>query len=287
VSAGGPAAAEGDRTPHAQSAPPLPHPAASVPAVPGATECAPRVEGTVDDLSRFLVSSQTRIAQILSSLLDHAELVTAYFNRGRDFLLTAVVHVDPIRKTVVIDRGKNEALNQKLLASERVVLVSVHEKVKVQFSVKAISAVQFDGRPAFEFPLPTELLKLQRREFFRVRTSGAEPVRCRLPVEGKERLEAPVLDISIGGLALYGRLPRASGEIGTRFPGVGLQVGDDGWITVEMELRNCNDIRLRNGVDTCRLGFRFIDLPETAQQMIQRYILRVERDRNTRDAELS
>lgn len=239
-----------------------------------------------DDLSRFLIRSPTQIGQILRAVSDHAELVTAYFNRGREFLLTAVIDVDVPGKTVMIDPATDADLNDKLLASERIVLVSAHDKVKIQFSVKHVREVLFAGRPALAFALPAELLKLQRREYFRIRTPVGEPVRCRLRVNDRETLDVSVLDISIGGVAVHAHLPEAIGQVGQQFPGVNLQIGDNGAFVVGLELRNRNEVQLRNGVATTRLGLRFIGLPDVAQKQIQRYILRVERDRKTREAEL-
>jgi c-di-GMP-binding flagellar brake protein YcgR len=243
-------------------------------------------QGGADDLSRFLIRSPAQIGQILRAIADHGELVTAYFNRGREFLLTAIVDVDIPGKTVLIDRATEPALNEKLLASDRIVLVSAHEKVKVQFSARQVREAQSGGRPAFAFALPVDLLKLQRREFFRVRAAAGEPVRCRLPLTDRDLLDLPVLDISIGGIAAHAPLPAALAQVGRLFPRASLQIGDGGAFIVDLELRNVNAVRLPNGIDALRCGFRFVGLPEVAQQQIQRYILRVERDRKSREAEL-
>jgi c-di-GMP-binding flagellar brake protein YcgR len=249
-------------------------------------EGAGKAGGEADDLSRFLIRSPTQIGQILSAISTNREIVTAYFNRGRQFLLTAIVDVDISNQRVVIDRGPDEAINVKLVESDRVVLVSAHEKVKVQFSVKQVREIEHDGRPAFSIAMPVELLKLQRREFFRVRTSASESVRVRMPVGQQDVVELQAIDISIGGLAAYVHLPDPWHEIGTRFPGGSLQLGVSSWFPVELELRNVNDVRLPNGTDTRRAGFMFVDLPESARQQIQRYLMRVERERRSRESDL-
>jgi hypothetical protein len=102
----------------------------------------------------------------------------------------------------------------------------------------------------------------------------------------KEMVELQALDISIGGLAAFVQLPESLLEIGTRFPGASLQLGVGSSFPVELELRNVNDVRLRNGTDTTRAGFMFVDLPESAQQQIQRYLMRVERERRSRESDL-
>ncbi|MBC7780743.1 MAG: flagellar brake protein [Proteobacteria bacterium] len=241
-----------------------------------------RSDEQADDLSRFLIRSPTQIGQILRAVSEHAEIVTAYFNRGREFVITAIVGVDTPMHTVFLDLGADDSLNAKLLASDRVVLVSAHEKVKVQFTVKSVRATQFEGRPTLAIELPGELLKLQRREFYRVRTGAHEPVRCRLPISARETLELTVFDISVGGIAIHARLPDESSRPGTRFPGATLQIGQDEAFGAELELRNVSEVRLR-GADIQRLGLRFVALPEPAQKLIQRYILRLERDRKSRE----
>ena len=42
-------------------------------------------DGEAHDLGRFLIRSQTQIRQILCAVAEHREIVTAYFNRGRQF----------------------------------------------------------------------------------------------------------------------------------------------------------------------------------------------------------
>ncbi len=258
--------------------------AAGVPLDPAAIP--PRAEAEPADLSRFLIRSSAQIVQILRALAEHNEIVTAYFNRGREFLLTAIVDVDLPTRTVLLDRGSDETLNQKLLASDRVVLVSAHEKVKVQFSVRQVRAAEYEGRPALAIELPVELLKLQRRDFFRIRTGLQPPVRCTLRLGEGPALALTVLDISIGGVSAHGQLPPGQGQIGTRFTGTTVQVGDEGSFDVDLELRNLSEVRLRNGVDTARLGLSFVDLPDRAQKVIQRYILKTERDRRSRESGL-
>jgi flagellar brake protein len=239
-----------------------------------------------DDLSRFLIHSPSQIAQILRAIGEQSEIVTAYFNRGREFLLTAIAEVDQPGRTVTLDQGADAAMNQKLLASDRIVLVSAHDKVKVQFSVKRVRPVEFEGRPAFEIDLPGELLKMQRREYFRVRTTANAPVRCKLPA-GLETVEVQVLDVSIGGLAAHVKLPDPLGQVGTCFAGATVTVGEEGTFIAELELRNAASVRLRNGADAMRVGFRFVHLPDSAQKLIQRYILKIERDRRNRERELN
>ncbi len=238
-----------------------------------------------DDLSQYTVDSPMQIGRILDALARNAEIVTAYFEHGREFLLTAVVDVDVAGRRVRLDQSTDPALNARLLASDRVVLVTAHEKVKVQFAAQRVRAVEFDGRPAFEIDLPRELLKLQRREQFRVRAAANAPVRCRVPL-GDQVVDLQVIDISVGGIAAYGRLPAGHVRVGVRFSGAMLEVGEEGSLVSELELRSSADARLADRPEIARMGFRFVNPSAEAQKLVQRYILKVERDRRSRDLDL-
>lgn len=232
-----------------------------------------------DDFSKYAVSWKKEIVFILRAVMEKGELVSAYFNRGESFLLTAIVGVDADREVVYLDFGANEAMNRKILDSDRIIFVSTHEKVKIQFTAAHIEKVLFEGRDSFKIPLPESLIKLQRREFFRVTTPIINPLKCIVPLPDNRKIEVAIVDISIGGIGII--LPPADTamEPGMTFPGCHLILPDIGNIITTMEIRNVFEVTLRNGLKTKRAGCQFIDLSANMQSMIQRYIIKVERDR--------
>jgi len=52
-----------------------------------------------------------------------------------------------------------------------------------------------------------------------------------------------------------------------------------GNIVATMEIRNVFEVTLRNGLKSKRAGCQFINLSANMQSMIQRYIIKVERER--------
>jgi c-di-GMP-binding flagellar brake protein YcgR len=65
-----------------------------------------------------------------------------------------------------------------------------------------------------------------------------------------------------------------------------LQVGDEGSFVTELELRSSVAARSTDRADAARMGLRFINPPGDAQKLVQRYILKVERGRRSRDLDL-
>ena len=117
------------------------------------------------DNSKYLIHAKTEIAYILRGIMQKNELVTAYFHQGNDFLLTSIIAVEPDEDVLLLDFGANDETNKKMLASSKVIFVTTQEKVKIQFAENSIEATTFNQRDAFKLKLPTELLKLQRREY--------------------------------------------------------------------------------------------------------------------------
>src|SRR5512144_2362374 len=120
------------------------------------------------DYSKYLIHSKTEIIFVLRAVMQKTELVTAYFNHGKDFFLTSILEVEP--DYMILDYGSNEALNRKVLASGKVVFLTSQDRVKVQFTAPHVEKITYAQRDAFRITLPDTVLKLQRREYYRIST---------------------------------------------------------------------------------------------------------------------
>jgi c-di-GMP-binding flagellar brake protein YcgR len=72
-----------------------------------------------------------------------------------------------------------------------------------------VQGATWDGALAFAAPLPTELLKLQRRVSFRIVLGPLSKVACRIPVPSRE-VDLPAADLSIDGLCAIAPPPSFS-----------------------------------------------------------------------------
>lgn len=228
--------------------------------------------------SRYLVRSRPEIAQVLRAIGRQTEMVTAYFNHGNEFFLTAIIEADPNQSRLIVDCGSDEAVNARAVAAGKVMFVTSQERVKVQFSAPRLERVQYQGKPAFRAPFPVELLKLQRREAYRLAIPKGAPVMCVIPDADGSRLELSVADISVGGVGLSGFPMSQPLEIGQQFSGCRIAL-EEGMVVSTLEVRNIQELTLRSGNQVRRAGCQFIDAPAAHQAMIQRYIIRVDRER--------
>jgi c-di-GMP-binding flagellar brake protein YcgR len=232
-----------------------------------------------NDTSNFTVSWKKEIVYILRAVMGNTELVSAYFNHGESFILTSIIDIDPDEELVFLDLGANEEANEKILDSEKIIFVTAHDKIKVQFVSNWIEKVRLEGQDVFRIELPKSLINLQRREYYRVTTPISNPLKCVVLMEDKRKVEMTVADISIGGVGVV--LPPADAvvEPGMVFNGCNLVLPEIGNIVATMEIRNVFEVTLRNGLKTKRAGCQFINLSANMQSMIQRYIIKVERER--------
>lgn len=230
------------------------------------------------EYARYLLRSPQEIAQVLRGVAKSRELVTVYFDHGQRFFLTSILAVDPPNDALFLDWGADEEINRRVQSAQHLVCVTSHERVKVQFALGPLAAASFDGRPAWRARLPKVLLKLQRREYYRLVIPVRSPLTCLVPW-GDETEEADVMDISIGGVGL-GKLPPAMGlEVGRQLPGCRITLPGEGSLLATLEVRSLQDVSLKSGGLIKRAGCRFLDLPASQQAMIQRYIIRIDRER--------
>lgn len=232
------------------------------------------------DLTKYTLSSPAEIALHLKSIADHGYMATVFSNKGKTFILTRFLKVDTQKKELVFDSSSDLAVCQQILASERNVFVCSPEGVKTQFITGQASEVTYEGHPAFAVPLPEQVIKLQRREAFRIRTPAGAPLVCQLmDYPGSSPLSVDVFDISVGGLAL--RLPSATVpgfEPGQQYNCV-IELRPLGTLDLTIEVRHRLSVRSRGGQDVVRVGCGFVNLPANMEALIQRYVGQLEFER--------
>lgn len=235
-----------------------------------------------EDQARYLVTSRLEIIGVLRDLIRQRNLVAAYFNDDNEMLLTALLDMDVDNNQVILDYGRNTEVNLKILRADKITFVTAVNLVKIQFSSPSISLCRFEGTNAFAAALPPELLRFQRREYFRLATPVANPIKCHIPLPNGTLKEVTLADISAGGIGLT--LPLADISVleqGLTYPGCTIKLPEIGLITVTLMVRDTYEITLRNGSKCLHTGCEFKSVRPNIQSMIQRYINKLERERIT------
>lgn len=237
-----------------------------------------------DDYSQYLLHSRTEVLAVLRSVVQKGALITAHFDQGRSFFLTSMIALQPDDGELILDVGSNEEMNAKALKAGKLIFTTVVDKVKIQFSLERLRRTDYQGRPAFIGAVPGTLLRLQRREFFRLATPVATPIRlCTTLVPEGRAVDVSLLDISGGGVGLMAPLDLAGLlERGRMLENCRIMLPGEGLLAATLCVRNLFDVTTRGGSRYVRVGCEFVGLPTARLTAVQRYIIHVERERKAR-----
>lgn len=241
--------------------------------------------------AQYLLYSRSEILFVLRSVMQKKCMLTVYFDGGRSFFLTTLLAISDDGNWLYFDFASDPETSRRALSANRLMFTTMLERVKVQFSLDGLQQVSAGNRPAFAGRLPETLLRLQRREHFRLSTPVINPLKCvlELPAAGGgcSKHELVVLDISGGGVGLS--VPDAVAPrfaIGAIFHDCRIELPEEGRVVTNLCVRNAFTVTNKAGHQYQRAGCEYVDLPGTALTAVQRYITRVERERKARESGL-
>jgi c-di-GMP-binding flagellar brake protein YcgR len=224
------------------------------------------------DLAQFTVYSRVEIIALLENLSRTGTLATAYFEGNAGFAVTVLLAVNPEYEEVVFDSASDAATQRQLLAADTLTIVAFVENIKLQFVAGAAEPTTFEGKPAFRVRLPEEVLRLQRRESFRVRTPVGKPAHCLVPYgeSGKQYEKLRLLDISVGGIAVVTYPEKFDLVPGTRIDDCFLDLPGVGSVGVSLDVRHLAPLAKDNKARA--VGCEFVAVAPLSRTLIQRYV---------------
>jgi len=233
---------------------------------------------------KYLLHNRTEILVHLRALLKLRTLITVYLDEGDQFFLSTLLSLDEGANQLVLDGSNHAESNDAALKAARITLSAPLERVKIQIRLPSLSMATIDGKKAMIAALPTSILRLQRREFFRVETPHITPLRCKLAVPnstgGHTVVDYPLFDLSGGGLSLLGPVKDADlFSLGKLFHDCRLEIPGENVLSVNLRVCEVLKIEMVDGEQQLRLGCEFVSLPGTRMAFIERYITRLERER--------
>jgi c-di-GMP-binding flagellar brake protein YcgR len=188
-----------------------------------------------------------------------------------------------------LELSASSEANRKALEATKLFCVTQLDKVKIQFILRSVQRAETNGVPAFFAPLPDSVLRLQRREYYRLAAPIARPLKCVIPfptATGERRaIDVHVVDISGGGLGVISIPLDIPLERGLELP-CKVELPEVGLVTGTIVVRSVFESVTRTGVKSKRAGCEFVKLPGSMLTLIQRYIIKVERERKARESGL-
>lgn len=237
-----------------------------------------------DDDSCY-VDSTLGVISILRSVASSGSRAAAYIDSGEKFMHTTLISVEQQPMSFLFEKGPDPRVNALALSAHKITLVTSDRGVPVQFSCPAPESIEVDGADAFRAALPERVLRLQRREYYRL---GGKPVhtlvQCTL-VRADDpthtRLKPAVMDVSCGGLALA--LPATQPALlkGTRHACT-VEIQALGRVDVQVEVHTSREVTLPTGAAAVRYGVEFLNMDGRFSTVLQRYIIEQERAKKAR-----
>jgi flagellar brake protein len=243
------------------------------------------------EFSQFIITNRREIIFYLQLLTKQRSIVTAYINDGQHFFLSSIVTIDEAGNLICLDPSSDPEDNILAQTAQKLTLVANLERVKIQFRLAPPQIRHYQGQNILTAALPDTLLRLQRREFFRLEPPLATPIHCKLAtsnVDGSNSLfELTLSDISGGGVSLIAP-PGMANDFprDAVFHDCRLEIPGEGVILVNLRVRKVIEISTRDGEHSLRIGCEFVKLPGTRLAFIERYITRIERERKAHHASL-
>lgn len=226
-----------------------------------------------------LVSQSLEISSILQGLLSQRVLVRLDIPGKAVSIISTLLEVDAKAGTLLLDNASEDQINNQLLRATAVRLQGTLDRVMIEFSGPLRPAMH-EGKPALSMAWPTQLRRIQRREFFRVDIPASNPAHCLIEHEslpsGKARFR--IADISAGGLQLVDHDDLLTdAAMGTIFEECTLELPDAGELDVALRVLRSTHLTQDNGKPQHQLACRYFNLPDNRQITIQQYIGALER----------
>ncbi|HEX6736368.1 MAG TPA: flagellar brake protein [Azonexus sp.] len=242
--------------------------------------------------AQFLLDNPPEILFYLNQMAKRRCLFTAYLDGGHSFFLTSIVAIDEAAGQLLLDPSHLAQSNAGAAEARRITLLTNLDRVKMQMRLPALRPLTHHGQSLLAAALPKQLLRLQRREFFRLEPPPAAPLVCQLAATTPDgllhTLELPLSDISGGGVSLLGPIDLAEHfPRDALFQQCRLELPGEGVIQVNLRVRKAIEISGHDGRHNLRIGCEFVNLPGTRLAFIERYITRIERERKARDSGLA
>lgn len=238
------------------------------------------------DEDRYAITSRLDILAILRDLRDRHAMIALYYGAEGNSLLTTLLLVEPDKGSILLDCSKDETLNQTIRGSKKLVAIASQRGVRIQFVLERVEQVTHDGAPAFRGQLPTRMVRIQRREYYRLTLPSGNPIHCRIPLPEhttRKVLDVNLVDISVGGIGIIGYPPDVEFDSAIVYRGCRIDLPYIGAINFAMQIRSTFRVTLQGGQAMKRSGCQFVDMPEPTVSQIQRYILQHERERRARE----
>ncbi|WP_343583073.1 flagellar brake protein [Herbaspirillum sp.] len=240
----------------------------------------------IDDDSPYRVHSRREIVSLLNSMLEKNQLLSLLIKGGSESIITSILDIDEDADALIIDAAPSALLNESIVSSNRIGFEALYNSIRITFTVDKASRVEYQNRPALKIGIPASLVRLQRREYFRIATPIAKPLRCTFRVTQPDGNFTTVVtqlnNISAGGVGITDEKKILPTTIGAIYEDCQLELADNTLVSVRLQIRDCKEFKMATGKTVNRFGCEFTNLSRAVEAAVQRFITKLEREQNAK-----
>ena len=232
---------------------------------------------------RFVRRDRREILGVLRRLAAEEVAVLVTFGGEGDALHTRVVEVAGDGRAFVLEWGPDDHVSQRVIDAGTVSCQAELDNVRLHFAIEPTPG-RHRYLKAFAARVPDVVLRVQRREYYRLAIGPDDGVACSLvlPHPGGESLPTAVALIDLSGGGMAARVPMAAGarlRLHTELTGCRLTLADAGVLDTRVRVRNLTRTADAQGQPWVRVGCQFLDLRVGHVAQLQRLIGDIERRR--------
>ncbi len=232
--------------------------------------------------SEYLIHSKIEIQNMLRTIFERGTRAALYYNEGNSFVLTMLL--DAKADGIWIDPPSSAQDYRNIINSNKIIFVSTHNQAKVQFVTNEVMEVVVNERGAIFIPLPLQVLRLQRRDYYRLVAWPNNPLKCvfkQVPEQKPGKHEITIMDISVGGVALVCQESVLELTPGNIYKNCEIELPNIGMLQATVQVKNTFEVTTRSGEIIHRAGCVFVNPDGYTTNLLQRYVVQMQRKAST------
>ena len=233
---------------------------------------------TSEEIEQCTLTEHREIFFQLRGLIKQGERISVVFDSGRQSFLTVLIDISEDEKHLYFDIGGSDETNRAFLRAEQCSFTSIVDGIRIQFPAEQGREATLRGESVFAVPMPESLLRLQRRDCFRLQLPSSKPYICRIRRGTPQEKALPLHDISLGGVGILSTevLEFEQMEV---LENSWIDLRDSGALALMLEVRYVTPMESRTGKPLWHLGCQFLNLSALNETLIQRFMGRLEAER--------
>ena len=228
-------------------------------------------------VQKRVIESHEEIARLLQRMREHIVIITARFPSDNDVYNTSIIDVDSNSKIFHLDEFLPAQGNHQIRKLKNVSLRARLDGAILTMDCNLKKSGEENNIPYFMMHFPDKIRSIQRRESYRVSIPASTHFQATLQTDAGNFIAGFLHDISFSGVSIrLEGIPDFELIPGNTIPFLTLHL--DEVITCSMEIKRISHI-----IGHVVVAGRLEDLSPNQQKIIQRFILRLDREKRQKE----